>query len=374
MPEVRALATALLTAAAVGMPCASAAATPAAPVAVAARVAAPVVVDRVRPGAVADRVDFRFEDSRISESSGLALSARHPHTVWTVNDSGDAARVFAVDTRTGATVGMHTFDATVRDVEALAITPQGRLLVADIGDNAASREVVSVFWFDEPQLGRTSGADGEQPSWELAYPDGPHDAESLAVDPRTGRVLVVTKDRAGGIYALPKSPRRAGVNRLTKVGTAPATVTDAVFLPDGSALAVRTYTSLHLLDPDTFAPLTTILLPLQPQGETLSVAPGRTALLVGSEGRRSRVQQVDVPALPGASATSAPSAPPTTPTASATSTTSATAASPAAGADASGQSRSPRADGGQLFAGLGASAGLVLLAFLVARFAGRHRR
>ena len=90
---------------------------------------------RPPPRPAAPRADFRIDDARITESSGLALSRAHPHTVWTVNDSGDSARVFAVDTRTGRTVGVHTFDAPVRDVEALAITPQGRMLVADIGDN-----------------------------------------------------------------------------------------------------------------------------------------------------------------------------------------------------------------------------------------------
>ncbi|SDO70963.1 hypothetical protein SAMN04489867_0381 [Pedococcus dokdonensis] len=264
------------------------------------------------------RVDFRFEDDRIDESSGLALSVRHPHTVWTANDSGDSARVFAVDTRTGRTVGVHRFDAEVRDVEALAITPQGRMLVADIGDNGTSRDVVRIFWFDEPALGSTSGP--RAASWELGYPDGPHDAEALAVDPRSGRILVITKDRVGGIYALPKSPSRRGVNRLTRVGAAPSTVTDAVFLPDGSALAVRTYTSLHLLDPDTFAGRGSSLLPLRPQGETLALAPDEDGVLVGSEGKRSRVQQVEVPALPGASGSGTATAPPTS-TSSVTPTT-----------------------------------------------------
>ena len=72
--------------------------------------------------------DVRLADPRITESSGLALSRAHPHTVWTVNDSGDSARLFAVDTRTGETVGLRTFDAPVRDVEALAITSEGRML------------------------------------------------------------------------------------------------------------------------------------------------------------------------------------------------------------------------------------------------------
>ncbi len=160
------------------------------------------------PGVVgAAGADFRILDSRVTESSGLALSRRHPHTVWTTNDSGDTARLFAVDTRTGRTVGVHTFGAPVVDVEALAITPGGRLLVADIGDNRGNRQVPRIFWFDEPALGDTSGS---WKSWELSYPDGPHNAESIAVDPRTGRVLVVTKESDAAVYALPSRAQPPG--------------------------------------------------------------------------------------------------------------------------------------------------------------------
>jgi hypothetical protein len=236
---------------------------------------------------------FRITDDRVTESSGLAMSRAHPHTVWTVNDSGDSARVFAVDTRTGRTVGVHRFGAPVRDVEALAIDPDGRMLVGDIGDNTGSRELVRVFWFDEPALGETSGG---WASWELAYPDGPHDAEALAVHPRTGRVYLVTKGRRGGIYALPARPSRQGVNRLERIGPAPSTVTDAVFLPDGSGLVVRTYTHALLLGADTFLQVAGDRLPLQPQGETVALAPEGGGLLVGSEGRDSLVQRVPAPA------------------------------------------------------------------------------
>lgn len=330
------------------------------------------------------RVDFRFGDARITESSGLALSVRHPHTVWTVNDSGDSARVFAVDTRSGETVGVHTFDGRVRDVEALAITPQGRMLVADIGDNGASRDVVSVFWFDEPALGKTTERGGRPASWELAYPDGPHDAEAIAVDPRTGRVLVVTKGRPGSVYALPESPSRRGVNRLSRLGAAPSTVTDAVFLPDGSALAVRTYTSLHLLDARTWTEQLSTLLPLQPQGETLAVAPGATALLVGSEGKGSRVQQIPLPELPGQPGQPGqpeqPSTPtpststPTGPSAGTTTPSTPTDTTPATAPSGTAGEASPRVNGGELVAGLGALLGLVLLALVVVRLAGRRPR
>jgi len=245
--------------------------------------------------ATADDGGFRIADQRITESSGLALSRAHPHTVWTVNDSGDTARVFAVDTRTGRTVGVHRFDAPVWDVEALALGTDGRLLVGDLGDNTGSRELARIFWFDEPALGETSGG---WASWEVAYPDGPHDAEALAVHPRTGRVYVVTKGRHGGVYALPERPSRQGVNRLERVAPAPAMVTDAVFLPDGSGLVLRTYTHAVLVDAESLLQVASDRLPLQPQGETVALAPGGHALLIGSEGSASLVQQVPVPRPP----------------------------------------------------------------------------
>ena len=192
--------------------------------------------------------NFRLTDPRITESSGLAASRAHRHTVWTVNDSGDSARVFAVDTRTGDTVGVHTFDAPVQDVEALAIGPDGRMFVGDIGDNDESRPLVRVFWFDEPPLGQTRG---RWASWEFAYPDGPHDAEALLVDPRSGRLSIVTKDEPGAVYAAPDRPSRSGVNRLTRVATAPPVVTDGVVLADGR-VALRGYLRLGLYAADTW--------------------------------------------------------------------------------------------------------------------------
>src|SRR4029453_5639370 len=47
----------------------------------------------------------RREAPRIQESSGLALSRRHPEVLWTHNDSGDRPRLYAVgaDGRTLAT-------------------------------------------------------------------------------------------------------------------------------------------------------------------------------------------------------------------------------------------------------------------------------
>ena len=332
--------------------------------------------------------DFQVLDDRVTESSGLALSVRHPHTVWTANDSGDSGRIFAVDTRTGRTTGVHTYGAPVRDVEALAVTPQGRVLVGDLGDNAGDRSVVRIFWFDEPDLGQTSGG---WASWELEYPDGPHDAESLAVDPRTSRVYVVTKGATGAVYALPPEPSRRGVNRLTRVGPAPAIATDAVFLADGSGLLVRTYTRVVRLDSGTFREVGADFLPLQRQGETIALAPGGGRLLVGSEGARSTVRVVDVPPVSPATTPTTGSAPtpatPTTgsaPTPAAPTTGSAEAPTPdgpsapsPAASSATPRSASPPVSARQVVWGVSSSAALVLVALLTTWLArraagGRH--
>jgi hypothetical protein len=304
-------------------------------------------------------------DPRITESSGLAASRRHPGTVWTTNDSGDGARLFAVDADTGATVGVHRYGAPVRDVEALAVTRTGRVLVGDIGDNSASRELVRVFWFDEPALGETSGT---WASWELDYPDGPHDAEALASDPTSDRVVVVTKGATGGIYALPDTPSRQGVNRLERVGTVDARVTDATYLPDGSALVVRTYASLLVLDPVTWAVQATARLPVQPQGETVTVL--GDSLLVGSEGSGSQLVPVTVPARSTTQPTPSASAAPTTGTPTSTST-----GRPRSGAAGDRDDVAPRdvlRGGWRWAAAAGAVLSLAVAALLLARDARRR--
>lgn len=43
-------------------------------------------------------------DVRINEASGLAASRRHPGVLYTHNDSGDQARIFALDSEDGRTL------------------------------------------------------------------------------------------------------------------------------------------------------------------------------------------------------------------------------------------------------------------------------
>ena len=235
-----------------------------------------------------DKVAFTITDSRITESSGLAAD-EGAGGYWTVNDSGDSAIAYRLNA-TGKVVGTLEYRAAPIDVEAVALH-DGRLYVADIGDNTDDREFVTVYYFDSA---RADDRTVDYHAWDFAYPDGPHDAETLLVD-ESGRLFVVTKGAEGAVYAAPRAPKRAGTNELTKVGDAPAAVTDGTFLPGGKRIALLTWGSIEVLDAKSYEPVGRADIPMQAQPESLAVSLDGSSLLVGSEGRRSKVYAIPIP-------------------------------------------------------------------------------
>lgn len=251
--------------------------------------------------AAEDTVAFRIRDSRITESSGLTRDTA-AQLYWTVNDSGSAGVAYGL-APDGKVRGTLNFRAPVTDVEAVALK-NDRLYVADIGDNDTSRDMVTVYFFPSP---RANGLTVTYRAYDFRYPDGPHDAETLLVDD-DGRLFVVTKGTNGGaVYRAPKDPSRSGVNELRKVGDAPPLVTDGVYLPGGTQIALLTYTSVVVVDADSYEQVATA--PVKPlrQAESMALSLDGKRLMVGSEGRNSRVYSVS---LPTAAASPSPSASP----------------------------------------------------------------
>jgi hypothetical protein len=251
--------------------------------------------------AAEDTVAFTIRDSRITESSGLARDVAGG-LYWTANDSGSDGTVYGLDPD-GKLRGTLNYRADPVDVEAVAVQDD-RLYVADIGDNDANRDLVTVYYFANP---RASGLTVTYNAYDFRYPDGAHDAETLLVD-GAGRLYIVTKGGKGGIYAAPRTPSRSGTNVLRRVGDAPAVVTDGVFLPDDRGIALLTYGSVEVLDPTTYATVASAPIPAQKQAESLAVSLEGDTLLVGSEGRGSKVYAIPVPGAPTATPTPSPTA------------------------------------------------------------------
>jgi hypothetical protein len=237
--------------------------------------------------ALVGRVVFSFVDPAITESSGLVDLGS---LMVTTNDSGGDAVVFVVDPRTGRTIGRTTYADEVTDTEALAPAGAHAVWVGDIGDNNEVRESVQVFRVPVARGDRTV----EASAYDLVYPDGAHDAESLVAAP-DGRLWVVTKGLLGGTaYVAPRHLDPDRPNRLRAVAAVDVWATDAALFPDGRHVLVRGYDSAVVYSLPAFQPVASVDLPRQRQGEGVSISPsGRVRL--SSEGRNSPVLQVDLP-------------------------------------------------------------------------------
>jgi hypothetical protein len=254
---------------------------------------------------------FTITDPRITESSGLAVSRRHPGVYYTHNDSGGSPLVFAIgsDGRTLATFTLA--GATARDWEGMAVgeDEQGRpaLFVADIGDNLGGAwPHVTVYRVPEPS--RLSDQTLRATAFRLKYEDGPRNAETVMVNPRTNRLYVASKLFSGALYEAPARLRATGFNTLRKIGRAPALATDGAFAPDGRSLVIRTYFFAQVYSFDDGAeektrPLRKVGLPGQEQGESIAYSADGRSLLAGSEGTGQPVWNIPLPerARPGPS-------------------------------------------------------------------------
>lgn len=266
-----------------------------------------------RVDAATDAPAVVLSDSRIVESSGLAVSTTHDDLAYTVNDSGHATEVFAVDLTSGEVVGVTTLVANLRDVEALALR-DGTLWIGDLGDNSAGRDDVALVAIDEP--GRaTRTVEGTR--YPVALAGGPVDVEALLAPPGSDRLHVVTKSLGdASVMTLDEDdldPGRTTGFEATASGL-PALVTDGGFSPDGGRVALLSYGSLWVVDPADWRIVGSRSLPTLEQSETVSFV-GDDTVLVGSEGADSPLYRLDLPAdlavEPGVPATVAVTSPAT---------------------------------------------------------------
>ncbi|WP_030941085.1 hypothetical protein [Streptomyces sp. NRRL S-646] len=251
---------------------------------------------------------FTIKDSRITESSGLAASHLHPGIYWTHNDSDDGPYIYAVDSSTGRTVARVTLSGigSPRDVEAISIGPDNQIYVGDIGDNLGGKwPYVWIYRLPEPKKLVDQTVRATQ--YVVKYTDGARNAESLVVDPKTGRAYIIDKNENGGhLYEGPARLSASGTNYFKRVAAVDLWATDAAISPDDRQLAVRGYFGGIYYDWNggKIKRKGRLNVPLQGQGESVTYSVDGSKLLYGSEGADSSVQAQDAP---GGGGTKSPS-------------------------------------------------------------------
>jgi hypothetical protein len=249
----------------------------------------------------AGKVAFTIKDNRVSENSGMARDTTNK-VYWAVNDSGALGVVYGIGPD-GKVEGTLRYNAFPLDAEAVAWN-KDRLYVGDIGDNDQKRKTVRVYYFDDPKPDDKSRS---YKAWDFKYPDGAHDAETLLVT-STGRLYIATKEVKGGLYRAPKKPSTDGVNKLKRVSDVPSTLTDGVILPGAKQIAFLTYAKVLVVDAKSGEEQGSSDVTGVSQAEALAVGLDGSSLMVGGEGKNSKVYAM---AVPGAAATPTPSSTPT---------------------------------------------------------------
>jgi len=278
------------------------------------------------------RLLAKLDDPRINESSGLAASSRNPGFLYTHNDSGDGAFVFAIDRSGHTKARFHLQNAHNVDWEDMAVGPSQHsghtaIYAGDTGNNNLDRSVMTIYRVDEPNLGTIKKTlrddvplNGVE-TFQYRYPDGNHDCETVMVHPRTGEIILVSKERDGhsGIYSLPVPLSKSGVMTAKKIGAftfqntffsgddklgrGERQATGGAISPDGTHLVIRTYIKGYQWKLSAGKSISQTLksapqefmLPLTKQGESICYRHDNGAILMTSEGANPPLYEMSVP-------------------------------------------------------------------------------
>jgi hypothetical protein len=209
--------------------------------------------DLFKPREITGQVTF----AEATEISGAVASRAHPGLLWVHNDSGDTARLFALDA-TGAHLGVfHLEGISAFDWEDITIgedptSGEEVIYIGDIGDNPGTRKSVTVHRVTDPWV---TAIDGVIPanvisSTTFTYPDQPRDAEALLLDPWSNTLYVMSKRESRQVlYQVPENilPGIVGVaEKLLVLPTPPLgsvrdNIVAADISPNGYEVMVKTY-------------------------------------------------------------------------------------------------------------------------------------
>ena len=198
----------------------------------------------------------RVDDPRITESSGIAASRLEAGTLWTHNDSGGDARLFQLEAdgalRRAVDVDLPR-PTDWEDICSFELDGQAWLLVGDIGDNGGRRRHVTLWLIAEPPAGATTATPARR--IDVRFADGPRDCESLAFDPVTRQVILISKidprrdfEGFAGVYVLDLSEastkKPVVVDRAATLQLKIPTAADVS--PDGRRCMVTTYGDVYV--------------------------------------------------------------------------------------------------------------------------------
>ncbi len=268
------------------------------------------------------KITGKIRSPDVTESSGVIASKCQPGVLWTHNDSGDDAFIFAFnaagdDLGTWRIPNGHNNDwediADFKDSSGKCFIYAG-----DIGDNNEKRSDHAIYRIPEPEVPRNAThSSRKDPHFtenaailQFNYPDSKHNAETLMVHPRTGDIYVVTKriDGPAGVYRLKPvfdsgaTQTAAKIAELAVPSIPNGLLTGGDISPDGKRMIICDYTAaFEYTLPESAANFDEIWkqkpqvidIGNRQQGEGICYSPDGNSLFATSEGKNSPVIKID---------------------------------------------------------------------------------
>jgi hypothetical protein len=258
----------------------------------------------------------RVQSGELREASGITVSRVNPDIVWLHND-GQTNRLFGVRTN-GETAAVLEWPNAVVDFEDIATGPgpsdgEAYLYIGDIGDNDSRRPQVRVYRILEPKVASSGSPEYltvQAEDYRFKYPNGPADAEALLLDPLTGDIFVITKEKKESrVFRAPADQLKSGEPiELDEVATIKVgNISAGDISPDGRQILLRSEKEgwLWQRDPsqsigETLSQAHAIAVPVRHKqqaknGEAVSFDPTGTGYFTISEGARPSLARFPLP-------------------------------------------------------------------------------
>ncbi|HEX6125223.1 MAG TPA: hypothetical protein VFZ23_07595 [Pyrinomonadaceae bacterium] len=261
-----------------------------------------------------------IESKDIIESSGLAASPCQPNVLWTHNDAGDDAFIFALNLQGRHLGTWRVTNSNNVDWEDMAAykDPSGTcyLYLGDIGNNKLDRSVLRVYRVKEPPVQPDGAKSSKKSPLEsdaaefvaFKYSDTPHNAETLMAHPQTGDIYVLTKRLDGPSLVFKIKPAFGSAEAVVgeRIGevSLPAVpnglLTGGVIAPDGKLVVVCDYSAGYELKLGTGANFDDVWkqkpIPIdlgdRKQGEAVTFRADGTSIIATSEKRNAPLFEI----------------------------------------------------------------------------------
>jgi hypothetical protein len=207
----------------------------------------------------------KIQSPEIREASGLIKSRLWNIVYWTLNDSGNDPRIYAIN-HAGKILkpdwhksfdGIEIEDAVNVDWEAITTDQKGYLYIADIGNNANARRDLTIYKIPEPYPFETAKTSVFARIFfyfpeQANFPANPKNFDAEALFMKNDFLYLLTKNRSDNFTQLyqidphsTENPQPAKLLEKFQIGNP---VTDASYDPDRNQLVILTNKSIWLFE------------------------------------------------------------------------------------------------------------------------------